>query len=182
MEMLAGSVKDTGGVYFVTAFSGLLAPYWDQEASGTIIGLTAYTTSAHIARATLEAVCFQTRAVLDVIEKESGEKLDVLKVDGGVTNSDLAMQLQANVSCLTPWRLIMKLTPRSVVLLLPVPLCASRRRLDRPFSQVTPSSSLGGISPNLRLWTRSIQQMFSTLRLSCRKRIGSRPSEAGRRP
>ncbi|KAK8858561.1 glycerol kinase [Kwoniella newhampshirensis] len=97
MDILAGSVADTGGVYFVTAFSGLLAPYWDREASGTIIGLTAYTTSAHIARATLEAVCFQTRAVLDVIEKESGTKLETLKVDGGVTNSDLAMQLQANI-------------------------------------------------------------------------------------
>ncbi|WVQ82987.1 glycerol kinase [Cryptococcus sp. DSM 104549] len=97
MDILAGSVADTGGVYFVTAFSGLLAPYWDREASGTIIGLTAYTTSAHIARATLESVCYQTRAVLDVIEKESGTVLETLKVDGGVTNSDLAMQLQANI-------------------------------------------------------------------------------------
>ncbi|WWC70775.1 glycerol kinase [Kwoniella pini CBS 10737] len=97
MDILAGSVSDTGGVYFVTAFSGLLAPYWDREASGTIIGLTSYTTSAHIARATLEAVCFQSRAVLDVIEKESNTKCETLKVDGGVTNSDLAMQLQANI-------------------------------------------------------------------------------------
>ncbi|WVN85016.1 glycerol kinase [Cryptococcus depauperatus CBS 7841] len=97
MDILAGSVPDTGGVYFVTAFSGLLAPYWDREASGTIIGVTAYTTSAHIARATLEAVCYQTRAVLDVIERESGTRLETLKVDGGVTNSDLAMQLQADI-------------------------------------------------------------------------------------
>ncbi|RSH89383.1 Glycerol kinase [Saitozyma podzolica] len=97
MDYLAGSVEDTGGVYFVTAFSGLLAPYWDRDATGTIIGLTSYTTSAHLARATLEAVCFQTRAVLDVIESESGVKLETLKVDGGVTNSDLAMQLQANI-------------------------------------------------------------------------------------
>ncbi|ODN81707.1 glycerol kinase [Cryptococcus amylolentus CBS 6039] len=97
MDILAGSVPDTGGVYFVTAFSGLLAPYWDREASGTVIGISAYTTSAHIARATLESVCFQTRAVLDVIEKESDSKLTTLKVDGGVTNSDLAMQLQANL-------------------------------------------------------------------------------------
>lgn len=90
MDILGGSVKDTGGVYFVTAFSGLLAPYWDRDASGMIIGMTSYTTSAHIARATLEAVCFQTRAVLDVIEKESGVKLEELKVDGGVTNSDVS--------------------------------------------------------------------------------------------
>lgn len=65
--------------------------------AGTIIGLTAYSTSAHIARAVIEAVCYQTRAVLDVIEKESGVKSETLKVDGGVTNSDLAMQIQANV-------------------------------------------------------------------------------------
>ncbi|BEJ14965.1 hypothetical protein CspHIS471_0407320 [Cutaneotrichosporon sp. HIS471] len=97
MDMLAGSVEDTGGVYFVTAFAGLLAPYWDRSATGTIIGLTSYSTSAHIARATLEAVCYQSRAVLDVIEREAGVKLDTLKVDGGVTNSDLAMQLQADI-------------------------------------------------------------------------------------
>ncbi|ORX40088.1 hypothetical protein BD324DRAFT_616215 [Kockovaella imperatae] len=97
MDKLAGSVDHTGGVYFVTGFSGLLAPYWDQEATGALIGLTSYTTSAHIARATLEAMCFQTRAVLDVIEKESRQKLDTLKVDGGVTNSDLAMQIQADI-------------------------------------------------------------------------------------
>ncbi|BEI84020.1 hypothetical protein CcaverHIS002_0406240 [Cutaneotrichosporon cavernicola] len=97
MDMLAGSVEDTGGVYFVTAFAGLLAPYWDRSATGTIIGLTSYSTSAHIARATLEAVCYQSRAVLDVIEREAGVKLDTLKVDGGVTNSNLAMQLQADI-------------------------------------------------------------------------------------
>lgn len=97
MDDLCSSVKDCGGVYFVTAFSGLLAPYWDPNASGMIIGLTQYSTAAHIARAVLEAACYQTRAVLDVIEKESGVKLEVLKVDGGVTNSDLAMQLQADI-------------------------------------------------------------------------------------
>ncbi|KAL1412896.1 Glycerol kinase [Vanrija albida] len=97
MDMLAGSVPDTGGVYFVTAFAGLLAPYWDRSATGTLIGLTLYSTSAHIARATLEAMAYQSRAVLDVIENESGTKLEMLKVDGGVTNSDLAMQIQANI-------------------------------------------------------------------------------------
>lgn len=97
MDILCSHVKDNGGVYFVTGFSGLLAPYWDPNATGMIVGLTQYSTSAHIARATLEAVCFQTRAVLDVIEKESGTKLEELKVDGGVTNSDLAMQTQADI-------------------------------------------------------------------------------------
>lgn len=106
MDMLAGSVKDTGGVYFVTAFAGLLAPYWDRSATGTIIGMTSYTTSAHIARATLEAVCFQSRAVLDVIEHEAHIKLEALKVDGGVTNSNLAMQIQANVSNPAAWLIL----------------------------------------------------------------------------
>lgn len=97
MDILCSSVKDNGGVYFVTGFSGLLAPYWDPNATGMIIGLTQYSTAAHMARATLESVCYQTRAVLDVIEQESGVKLEELKVDGGVTNSDLAMQTQADI-------------------------------------------------------------------------------------
>ena len=82
MDALCSHVKDTGGVYFVTAFSGLLAPYWDPNAGGMIVGLTQYSTASHIARATLEAVCYQSRAVLDVIEKESGVRLEELKVDG----------------------------------------------------------------------------------------------------
>lgn len=94
---LASQVKDTGGVYFVTAFSGLFAPYWRDDARGTIVGITNYTTKQHIARATLEAGCFQTRAILDAMFKESGTRLTSLKVDGGVSNSDVAMQLQADV-------------------------------------------------------------------------------------
>jgi glycerol kinase len=82
MDALCSHVEDTGGVYFVTAFSGLLAPYWDPNAGGMIVGLTQYSTASHIARATLEAVCYQSRAVLDVIEKESGVRLEELKVDG----------------------------------------------------------------------------------------------------
>ncbi|RUS13311.1 glycerol kinase, partial [Endogone sp. FLAS-F59071] len=94
---LASQVKDTGGVYFVTAFSGLFAPYWRDDARGTIVGITNYTTKQHIARATLEAGCFQTRAILDAMFKESGTRLTSLRVDGGVSNSDIAMQLQADV-------------------------------------------------------------------------------------
>jgi glycerol kinase len=95
---LAASVKDTGGVYFVTAFSGLFAPYWDDSAAGTIIGLTSYTTKAHIARATLEATCFQTRAIMDSMRKDANlDQLKVLRVDGGMTNSDTCMQLQADI-------------------------------------------------------------------------------------
>ncbi|CAE6398346.1 unnamed protein product [Rhizoctonia solani] len=94
---LAGKVEDTGGVYFVTAFNGLLAPYWDASAGGILIGLTAYTTPNHIALATLEASAFQTRAILQAMAKDSGVDLQHLKVDGGMTNSDLAMQLQADI-------------------------------------------------------------------------------------
>jgi glycerol kinase len=94
---LAEKVKDTGGVYFVTAFSGLFAPYWRDDARGCIVGITQYTTKSHIARATLEATCFQTRAILNAMNNDSGHPLTSLKVDGGMTNSDLCMQIQADI-------------------------------------------------------------------------------------
>ncbi|KAI8089370.1 uncharacterized protein BX664DRAFT_332862 [Halteromyces radiatus] len=97
LNQLAQSVEDTGGVYFVTAFSGLLAPYWQVGARGTICGLTQYTTRAHIARAALEAACYQTKAVLDCMNNDSGTSLVALKVDGGLSNSDVCMQIQANL-------------------------------------------------------------------------------------
>lgn len=95
---LAGSVKDSGGVVFVTAFSGLFAPYWIDDAKGTLFGITQHTSKGHIARATLEATCFQTRAILDAMEKDSNHKLESLAVDGGLSNSDLCMQTQADIS------------------------------------------------------------------------------------
>src|SRR5204862_7264608 len=97
IEPLAASVPDNGGVYFVPAFSGLFAPYWRSDARGVIVGLSRFNTSAHLARATLEAICFQTRAVLDAMTADSGVRLDVLKVDGGATVNDMLMQLQADV-------------------------------------------------------------------------------------
>jgi glycerol kinase len=97
IEPLAASVPDNGGVYFVPAFSGLFAPYWRSDARGIIVGLSRFNTSAHLARATLEAICFQTRAVLDAMTADSGVRLDVLKVDGGATVNDMLMQLQADV-------------------------------------------------------------------------------------
>jgi glycerol kinase len=97
IEPLAASVPDNGGVYFVPAFSGLFAPYWRADARGIIVGLSRFNTSAHLARATLEAICFQTRAVLDAMTADSGVRLDVLKVDGGATVNDMLMQLQADV-------------------------------------------------------------------------------------
>jgi glycerol kinase len=97
VETLARQVDDNGGVYFVPAFSGLFAPYWRSDARGAIVGLSRYNTNAHLARATLEAICYQSKDVSDAMEQDSGVKLDVLKVDGGVTANDLCMQLQADI-------------------------------------------------------------------------------------
>jgi len=97
IEPLARSVKDNGGVYFVPAFSGLYAPYWKDSARGVIAGLTRYANKAHLARAVLEATAFQTREVVEAIEKDSGIRLDVLRVDGGMVVNDLLMQFQADI-------------------------------------------------------------------------------------
>ena len=97
VESLARQVDDTGGVYFVPAFSGLFAPYWRSDARGAIVGLSRFNTGAHLARATLEAICYQSRDVAEAMERDSGVHLGVLKVDGGVTANDLCMQLQADI-------------------------------------------------------------------------------------
>jgi glycerol kinase len=96
-ETLAQRVDDAGGVYFVPAFSGLFAPYWDMDARGVIVGLTRYVTREHLVRATLEAICYQTRDVLEAMRADSGIELTALKVDGGATVNDFLMQLQADV-------------------------------------------------------------------------------------
>lgn len=96
-EELARSVQDNGGMYFVPAFSGLFAPYWRSDARGAIVGLARYNDNAHLARATLEAICYQSRDVVEAMEQDSGVHLDVLKVDGGVTANDLCMQIQSDV-------------------------------------------------------------------------------------
>jgi glycerol kinase len=97
IERLASQVEDTGGLYFVPAFSGLFAPHWRPDARGAIVGMSRYNTNAHLARATLEAICYQTRDVADAMTKDSGVQLEVLKVDGGVTANSLCMQLQADI-------------------------------------------------------------------------------------
>ncbi|MQA94126.1 MAG: glycerol kinase GlpK [Streptosporangiales bacterium] len=95
-ENLAAQVEDNGGIYFVPAFSGLFAPYWRSDARGAIVGLSRFNTNAHLARATLEAICYQSRDVVEAMAADSGVHLDVLKVDGGVTANNLCMQLQAD--------------------------------------------------------------------------------------
>jgi glycerol kinase len=97
IESLARTVSDNGGVYFVPAFSGLYAPYWKDSARGVITGLTRYANKGHLARAVLEATAFQTRDVLEAMEKDSGIKLDVLRTDGGMVADDLLMQFQADI-------------------------------------------------------------------------------------
>ncbi|RAL17280.1 glycerol kinase [Aspergillus homomorphus CBS 101889] len=101
---LALTVSDNGGCVFVTAFSGLFAPYWIDDAKGTIFGVTQYTQKGHLARAILEATCYQTKAILDAMEKDSGHALSELAVDGGMSNSDLAMQIQADLISIPVYR------------------------------------------------------------------------------
>ncbi|HEX4251864.1 MAG TPA: glycerol kinase GlpK [Pseudonocardia sp.] len=96
-ETLARQVEDNGGVYFVPAFSGLFAPYWRSDARGAIVGLSRFNTNAHLARATLESICYQSRDVVEAMSADSGVTLDTLKVDGGVTANELCMQLQADI-------------------------------------------------------------------------------------
>ena len=97
VEALAATVPDSGGVYFVPAFSGLFAPYWRSDARGTIVGMTRFTTAAHIARAALEATAFQTRDVIDAMATDCGVPLKSLKVDGGMSVNELLMQFQADL-------------------------------------------------------------------------------------
>ena len=97
VERLAESVGSTDGVYFVPAFVGLGAPYWDPRARGTIVGLTRGTTAANLARATLEAIAYQTRDVLDAMHADSGVALAALRVDGGAVVDNLLMQFQADI-------------------------------------------------------------------------------------
>lgn len=97
VEALAAEVPDNGGVYMVPAFVGLGAPYWDSYARGTIIGLTRGSTVAHIARATLESMCYQTRDVLTAMTADSGVNLTTLRVDGGAVVNNVLMQFQADI-------------------------------------------------------------------------------------
>jgi glycerol kinase len=97
VEPLARTVNDNGGVYFVPAFSGLYAPYWKENARGVVTGLTRYANKGHLARAVLEATAFQTREVVEAMEKDSHISLASLRVDGGMVANDLLMQFQADI-------------------------------------------------------------------------------------
>jgi len=97
-EAVAGSVTDTGGVYFVPAFSGLLAPHWVESARGTLLGMTGFTHRGHVVRAMLEAICFQSREVLDAMRADADmSTMKALRVDGGAAKNNLLMQLQSDI-------------------------------------------------------------------------------------
>jgi glycerol kinase len=97
VETLAQTVEDNGGVYFVPAFSGLYAPYWKDSARGVIAGLTRYANKGHLARAVLEATAYQTRDVVEAMEKDAGIALKGVRVDGGMVVNELLMQFQADI-------------------------------------------------------------------------------------
>jgi glycerol kinase len=101
IEVLAASVEDNGGIYFVPAFSGLFAPHWRSDARGVIAGMTRFVNKGHVARAALEATAYQTREVLEAMRKDSGVDLTALKVDGGMVVNELLMQFQADILGLT---------------------------------------------------------------------------------
>ena len=97
IEQLALSVEDNGGAYIVPAFSGLFAPYWRSDARGAIVGLTRFVNKGHLARAVLEANAFQTRDIVEAMNKDSGVNLTRLKVDGGMVGNNLLMQFQSDI-------------------------------------------------------------------------------------
>jgi glycerol kinase len=98
VDEIAGSVNDTGGVYFVPAFVGLGAPHWDSTARGMMIGITGGTTKGHLVQATLDSIAYQTNDLLHTMEEDTGIKLKTMRVDGGITQSDMLMQQQADIS------------------------------------------------------------------------------------
>ena len=97
IETLARTVEDSAGTYFVPAFSGLFAPYWRTDARGALVGLTRYVNKHHLARAVLEATAYQTRDIVEAMNKDSGVALKALKVDGGMVNNELLMQFQSDI-------------------------------------------------------------------------------------
>ena len=165
-EGLAESVADAGGVYLVPAFTGLGAPYWDAYARGVLVGLTRGTTKAHIARAALEAIAYQSRDVLDAMAAESGAPLKTLRVDGGAAANNFLCQFQAdvlNVEVLRP--AVTETTAMGAAFLAGVGAgiwktgdLAGRWRLERRFA---PSPATGGFDaggPGYAGWRRAVER------------------------
>lgn len=184
LSALAETVEDNGGCTFVTAFSGLFAPYWIDDARGTIFGITAYTQRGHIARATLEATCFQTKAILESMQKDSGQALTELAVDGGMCNSDLIMQVSTTVGSraqLEDADLNANYNHRHKPTLSASPStdrpCAKRLLLVRPLLQAWPSVCGTHLRTSKTSTTKTRQSL--SLRLHRKRRLKS--SLAGKR-
>lgn len=167
IESLASSVPDVGGVYFVPAFSGLFAPHWRSDARGVIVGLTLATTKAHLARATLEAICYQTREIIDAMIADSKSPLSEMRVDGGITVNELCMQMQANIMGITITRpLISETTALGAAYCagLAVGFWSSTeelRKLSRPSKSWQPTTSTPQRKIGYRQWKKAIDRSLS---------------------
>ncbi len=163
IEALARQVESTDGVAFVPALAGLGAPYWDQDARGTITGITRGTTAAHLARATLEGIAFEVWDLLEAMTKDAGRSLTALKVDGGAAKNDLLVQFQADVGQVKVERPVeVESTGRGAAMLAGVgaelsDLAAASRlvKLDRSFE---PSIDAGARAAHIARWRRAIAQ------------------------
>ncbi|WP_295719265.1 glycerol kinase GlpK [Mucilaginibacter sp.] len=162
VERLAMSVKDTGGVFFVPAFAGLGAPYWDPEARGTIVGLTRGTTAGHLARAALASIAYQTMDVLNAMEADAGMQIKELRVDGGATANDLLMQFQADVlSCKVIRPSIVETTALGAAYLAGLAVgfwkdVAEIQQLWQSEKEFTPGDDLQDIKTDIEGWKRAI--------------------------
>jgi glycerol kinase len=163
-DALARSVSDTDGVYVVPAFVGLGAPYWDESARGTIVGITRGTTRAHITRATLESIAYQTRDVMNAMEQDSGVAPTVLHVDGGACENDFLMQFQADILGIAIERpAVLEVTAMGAAALagLGVGFWRNRSELDAQVGPVTlfePTMSPDERESRYRIWLRAVER------------------------
>jgi glycerol kinase len=165
VEALASSVSSSEGVYFVPAFAGLGAPHWNQHAQGTVFGLTRGSTDAHIARAALESIAFQTMDVLKAMEADSGIAIKELRVDGGATINDMLMQFQADVlNTITVRPKVVETTAMGAAFLagLAVGYWESQEEIQDIWqidSSFTPSSSRESIHQQIKGWYRAVDAL-----------------------
>jgi glycerol kinase len=165
VEALATSVSSSEGVYFVPAFAGLGAPHWNQHAQGTLFGLTRGSTDAHIARAALESIAFQTMDVLKAMEADSGIAIKELRVDGGATINDMLMQFQADVlNTITVRPKVVETTAMGAAFLagLAVGYWESQEEIQDIWqidSSFTPSSSRESIHQQIKGWYRAVDAL-----------------------
>jgi len=160
-------VADAGGVIFVPAFTGLGAPYWDAEARGAILGLTRGTTAAHIARAAVESIAFQSADLLAAMQAESGVQLTELRVDGGATRNDALMQFQADllgVPVLRPAQTECTALGAALLAARAVGMAAGEGALDRGWHlqrRFEPSMAPGQAADQIARWQRAVGRIRS---------------------